>query len=76
MLFLAVLPRGEARSFVSEAVDALRLEELRAKEDCRERPNDKCPFAYLAARNALLLTRVRIRWLIEVQEELCKSAGC
>ena len=75
VLFLAALPRAQARSIISDAVDSLRREELQVKEACRKSANDKCPFLHLAARNALLLTRVRIRWLIEVQEELGKRAG-
>ena len=76
VLFLAALPRDEARSLVSDAVEALRREALQAKEDCRKSANDKCPFSYFSARNALLLTRVRIRWLIEIQEELGKHTRC
>ncbi len=74
MLFLAALPQDQARSFVSDAVDALRRDALQAKEDCRKRASDECPFSRLAARNALLLTRARLRWLMEVQEELANSA--
>ena len=76
VFFLAAIPRDEARSFVSDALHALRLEALRAKEDCRNSANDKCSFSYLAARNALLVTRVRIRWLIEVREALGKRTEC
>lgn len=76
VLFLAALPENEARSVVSDAVDALRREALQAKEDCRKSANEKCLFSHFAARNALILTRARIRWLIEIQEELGKHAGC
>lgn len=76
VLFMAALPRDEARSLVSDSIDALRREALQAKEDCRKSANDKCPFSYFSARNALLLTRVRIRWLIEIQEELGKHTRC
>lgn len=75
LFFLAAIPRDEARSVVSEAIDALRREAAQAKEDCRKSANDKCPFSHFAARNALLLTRARIRWLTEVQEELGKRTG-
>ena len=76
VLFLAALPRDEARSLVSDALEALSQEALLSKEDCRKSANDKCPFAHFAARNALLLTRVRIRWLIEIQNALWNVAGC
>lgn len=76
VFFLEALPREEARSLVSDSIGALRQEAVQAKEDCRKSANDKCPFSHLAARNAFLLTRVRIRWLNEVQEELEKRAAC
>ena len=76
VLFLEALPRDEARSLVSDCIDALRQEAEQAKEDCRKSANDKCPFSHFAARNAFLVTRVRIRWLNEVQKELEKRAGC
>ena len=74
VLFLAALPRDEARLFVSNALDALRRELPQAMEACRTSAKDKRPFSHFAARNALLLTRARIRWLIETQKELGKPA--
>ena len=76
VLFLAALPQNEVQPFLSDAIDALRREERLSKADCHKSANNKCPFAHFAAKNALLLTRVRIRWLIEIQKELGKRAEC
>ncbi len=70
VLFLDALPLDEARSLVSGAIEVLGQEVLRSKEDFREHANDKSPLSRLAARNALLLSQARIRWLVEVKEAL------
>ncbi len=70
MLFLSALPREEALSFVADALEALRRALRQAQEDCRENPGREDPFAHLAARNALLVTRARVKWLAEVQAQL------
>ena len=76
VLFLAALPQNEVQPFLSDAIDALRREERLSKADCHKSANNKCLFSHFAAKNALLLTRVRIRWLIEIQTELGKRAEC
>ncbi len=70
MLFLSALPREEALSFVLEALVALRRALQQAQTDCREKPVGEDPFAHFAARNALLVTRARVKWLAEVQGQL------
>ena len=70
MLFLSALPREQALSFVSDALEALRRTLRQAEEDYRENPVRKDQFAHFAAKNALLVTRARVRWLAEVQAQL------
>ncbi len=70
MLFLSALPREEALSFVSDALGALRRALQQAQKDCREKPVGEDQFAHFAARNALLVTRARVKWLAEVQGRL------
>ncbi len=70
MLFLSALPRTEALLFVSDALAALRRTLQHAQKDCRDNPVHENPFAHFAARNALLVTRARVKWLAEVQGRL------
>jgi hypothetical protein len=74
MLFLSALPREEALSFVSDALAALRRALQHAQKDCRENPAGDNQFAHFAARNALLVTRARVKWLAEVQARLGVTA--
>lgn len=70
MLFLSALPCEEALSFVSDALEALRRALRQAQEDCRENPLREDRFAHFAAKNALLVTRARVKWLAEVHAHL------
>ena len=70
MLFLSVLPPEEALSFVLDALAALRRALQHAQKDCRENAIGENQFMHFAARNALLVTRARVKWLAEVQERL------
>lgn len=70
IVFLSALPREEALSFVSDALEALRRSLRQAQEDCHENPVHEDQFAHFAARNALLVTRARVKWLAEVRARL------
>ncbi len=70
MLFLSALPREEALSFVSDALVVLRRTLQHSQKDCRENAIRQNQFAHFAARNALLVTRARVNWLVEVQGRL------
>lgn len=67
MLFLGALPRGQVLTFVSDALGVMRRALHQAQQDLKESPAPKDPFAHFAARNALLLTRARLKWLVEVR---------
>lgn len=73
MLFLRALPREEALSFVSHALVAMRRTLHQTQEDCRRNPVGEDQFAHFAVRNALLVTRARVKWLAEVQRMLHKK---
>ena len=70
MLFLSALPRADALSFVSDALVALRGTLQHAQNDCRDNPVEDDQFAHFAARNALLVTRARVKWLAEIRARL------
>ena len=46
-----------------------------AEKECRENPVSKNAFAYFATRNALLVTRARLKWLVEVRGHLGASSS-
>jgi DNA-binding PadR family transcriptional regulator len=70
VLFLAALSPKEGREFVAKALEALHRQLATARADCRREAAGGSRDSRLAARNALLLTRARVAWLIEVQKEL------
>ena len=75
MLFLSALPHEQALAFVSDSLAALRRALHQAQGDCRKNPVGEDQFAHFAARNALLVTRARVKWLAEVQARLEASAA-
>lgn len=67
--FLAVLPKGEQRAFVSNAWLQMQIQLLAVEKDC-ETPNAAGPFYDLMARGALLSMRSRCVFLKEVAHAL------
>lgn len=70
VLFLSAIPHEEALSFVSDALETLRRTLKQAQQDCRKNPASEDKFAHFAAKNALLVTQARVKWLVEVQSQL------
>lgn len=70
--FLAALPADQARDVIDEALRKVRakLPDYVVSPD-RKQGSDQ-PFLDLAVRNAVLVTKARIRWLEEVQRKLAK----
>ena len=70
MQFLEALPAAAATAFVTEVLETL-TEQLASLERRSRRGDEGCSrFERFADRNAVLLTRARIRWLKEVREVL------
>ena len=55
---------------MSDTIAALRQTLEQAQNDCRQNPVGDNKFTHFAARNALLVTRARVKWLTEVQGQL------
>lgn len=70
VLFLAALSPREGRDFIAKALGALHRQLAAARAECRREAAGGSRDSRLAARNALLLTRARVAWLIEVRKEL------
>ena len=67
--FLALLPKGEQRAFVSNAWQQMQIQLVALEKDC-ETPNSAGPFYDLMARGALLSMRSRCLFLKEIAHAL------
>lgn len=64
--FLGLLPYGERKRFLGEAIANLRQHIAAIRADCRKRKASGDIFSYFTARGALLSCVSRLRWLVEI----------
>ena len=68
--FLAVLPHEKRKRFLADAIAKLQEHITTIKADCRKRQATGDVFSYFTARGALLSCRARLRWMVEMRNEI------
>ena len=68
--FLSVLPHQERKRFLEEAITKLKEHMITIRADCRKRKATGDLFSYFTARGALLSCGARLRWVVELRNEI------